>query len=110
MHAKCVLLLNVNVLFSALRQRGYSRSFLRKILKTFDQPRVIQEVETTPRDKIVPLVAHFSLQSQQLNLCVKANFQKFLEPSKFLKRHRPIAAYRRNTSARDNMSVKPKMS
>lgn len=93
----------VNILFQALRQRGYSRTFLRKILRTFDQPRATQEVETTPRNKILPLVAHFSLQSQQLNQCLKANFQKFLEPSNFLRRHKPIAAYRRNTNLLDRL-------
>lgn len=93
----------VKTLFSALRQRGYSRSFLRRMLKTFNQPKAARVEETPPRDKIVPLVAHFSPQSQQLNLCIKANFQKFIEPSKFLRRHRPIAAYRRNVNLLDRL-------
>lgn len=47
-----------------------------------------------PRNKILLLVAHFSLQSQQLNSCLKANFQKF---------HKPITAYRRNTNLLDGL-------
>lgn len=93
----------VQTLFSALKHRGYSRSFLRRILKNFDKPRALPEENTGQRDKILPLVAHFSLQSTQLNLELKANFQKFLEPTNYLKRHKPIAAYRRNTNLRDKL-------
>ena len=93
----------VRTLFAALRHRGYSRSFLRKILKTFDRPQAPPGENTVSRNKILPLVAHFSPQSTQLNLELKANFQKFLESTHYLKKHKPIAAYRRNTNLSDKL-------
>lgn len=88
-------------LFSALRHRGYSRTFLRKILRTFREPKRPKPGETAPKDKLIPLVTHFSEQSVQLNLAVKANFSKFLTGSNFLQKHKPIAAFRRNKNLKD---------
>lgn len=88
-------------LFSSLRKRGYSRSFLRQVLKTFRDPKQPKPGEPTPKNKIIPLVAHYSDQSLQLNLAVKANFEKFLSNSNFLQKHKPIAAFKRNNNLKD---------
>lgn len=88
-------------LFQALRCRGYGRSFLKKILKKFDEPKKPQAEETQNRHKIIPLTALYSSQCVSLNLAIKENFLKFLGPTKFLQHHRPIAAYKRNTNLKD---------
>jgi len=91
-----------NILFTALRERGYSRTFLRKILKTFDKPKTRVRPEISVKDKIIPLVVHYSSLSQQLNLAIKQNFNFFLTPTTFvLQHHKPIAAFRRNENLLD---------
>ncbi|KAL2077005.1 hypothetical protein ACEWY4_027398 [Coilia grayii] len=84
-------------LFKALRQRGYSRTFLRKSLKTF------LKVRTRPilEQKILPLVSTYSEPSIQLNRLTRTNFHKFLSNTPFLQKHSPIAAYRRNQNLKD---------
>lgn len=88
-------------LFSALKQRGYSRSFLRRMLKTFNQPKELPIMDPHTRNQIIPLVAHFSNQSVQLNAALKSNFFKFLTPTPYLQHHKPIAAYKRNKNLLD---------
>lgn len=90
-----------NTLFKALRQRGYSRSFLRNVFKSFDTPKPLPAPDTTNRNKIIPLVSHFSCFSTQLNRAIKSNFSQFLTSTNFLQHHKPIAAYRRNKNILD---------
>lgn len=91
------------ILFTALRKRGYSRSFLRGIQKSFLKPKETSGTEDTPRNKIIPCIAKFSHLSIQLNRALKENFKKFLEPTQYLKRHRPMAAYQRNNNLLDRL-------
>lgn len=90
-----------NILFRALSRRGYGRSFLRNILKTFDKPKDPLGAEGQSRDKIIPLTALYFKQCVSLNLAIKENFLKFLAPTNFLQHHRPIAAYKRNENLLD---------
>ncbi|KAL2076550.1 hypothetical protein ACEWY4_027853 [Coilia grayii] len=91
-------------LFSVLRTRGYSRSFLRYTLKNYLQRK--PPVETKP--KIIPLVSTFSTSSVQLNRLIKANFRKFLDNTNNLQQHKIISAYRRNRNLKD-LLVKSKL-
>lgn len=93
----------VKVLFKALKKRGYSRTFLRTVLKTFKQSVTDQTEITQPKNKIIPLVTYYSVQSVQLNGATKENFTKFLEPTHSLQQHRPIAAYKRNKNLLDTL-------
>lgn len=85
------------ILFTALRKRGYSRSFLRRSLKTF----LDIKKQPNPGKKIIPLVSTYSQTSIQLNKLTKTNFHKFLSNTHFLQKHTPLAAYRRNKNLKD---------
>lgn len=92
------------ILFTALRKRGYSRSFLRKSLKNFLKIREKSNSES----RIIPLVSTFSENSIQLNRLTKQNFGKFLKQTNVLQKHKVIAAYRRNRNLKDFL-VKSKL-
>ncbi|KAL2076769.1 hypothetical protein ACEWY4_027632 [Coilia grayii] len=111
-------------LFSVLRTRGYSRSFLRYTLKSFlkEKPptqtqKIIPMISTfstnsekppTQTQKIIPMISTFSTNSVQLNRLIKCNFQKFLTNTNILQHHKIIAAYRRNKNLKDRL-VKSKL-
>lgn len=83
------------VLFTALRDRGYSRPFLRKCYKTF--------LDTTPIlvHSIIPCVTTFSSMSVNLNRKIKNNFETIVHSNGFLQDHKVISAQRRNKNLRD---------
>lgn len=85
----------VNTLFKALRNRGYSRTFLRHCLHTFQTQK--------PRDTkdMIPLVTNFSTVSTGLNRTFKNNYKSFMEDTGVLQNHQIISAYRRNKSIMD---------
>lgn len=85
------------MLFSALRERGYSRSFLRNVLQNFLKKK--DKPKTEP--KLIPFVSTFSKVSVQLNRLTKINFNKFLTGTKILQNHRIISAFRRNHNLKD---------
>ena len=91
-------------LFSALRNRGYSRSFLRMCQKHF----LTKKIKLNEKPKIIPLVSTFSEPGLQLNSMTKANFNKFLSGTPYLQHHTLISAHRRNTNLRD-LLVKSKL-
>ncbi len=94
----------VNILFKALKKRRkYSRGYLRRAIRSFNQSVTNPEKNTQERNKIVPLVSFFSQHSTQLNKATKENFTKFMEPTCTLQKHRPIAAYKRNTNLLDTL-------
>ena len=98
------------ILFRALRDRGYSRSFLRRALKTFLLPRTPGDPTQKEKNKIIPLVSNFSSMSKQLNRAAKSNFERFFENTPYLQKHKQIAAYRRNTNLADilvNSKLRP---
>ena len=90
-------------LFSVLRTRGYSRSFLRYTLKHYLEKKPTQGIR-----KIIPMVATYSNNTVQLNRLLKANFKKFLLNTDILQQHTVIAAYRRNKNLKDFL-VKSKL-
>ncbi|KAK2913189.1 hypothetical protein Q8A73_007302, partial [Channa argus] len=77
-------------LFSALRKRGYARSFLRKSFKTF--------LDLKPRldTKILPLVTKYSSFSVKFIRAIKHNYQNLIEAANLLQGHRLIEAFRKN--------------
>ena len=83
------------VLFSALSTRGYSRSFLRKSLKIFQQTKPI--VVST----VLPLITTHSPSSVKLVRVIKNNFNDFTRRTGLLQDHRIIAAFRKNKNLRD---------
>ena len=85
------------ILFTVLKERGYSRSFLRRSLRTF----LDKKPKPTTQNKIIPLITTYSCTSIQLNRLTKTNFHKFLSRTPYLQRHSPIAAYRRNKNLKD---------
>ncbi|KAK2871929.1 hypothetical protein Q8A73_024592, partial [Channa argus] len=89
-------------LFSALKKRGYARSFLRKSFKTF--------LDLKPRldTKILPLVTKYSSFSVKFIRAIKYNYQNLIEAANLLQGHRLIAAFRKNSSLQDHL-VKAKL-
>lgn len=83
------------LLFSALSSRGYSRSFLRRQLKTFKQRK------PTSLSSMVPFVSTYSPSTVKLVRAIKRNFHQFLESSEHLQDHRIIAAFRKNKNLQD---------
>lgn len=83
------------ILFRALRERGYSRSFLRRILKTFRK-------RTIPEDKdIIPFITTYSSTSREINTKIKRNFNTIVQNSGTLKKYKIISAFRRNKNLGD---------
>ena len=85
----------VKILFKALRDRGYSRSFLRQSLKTFRSQKQRNQKE------IIPIITKFSSISTILNNKMKINYKTIIENPRVLENHRVISAYKRNKNLRD---------
>lgn len=83
------------VLFSALSSRGYSRSFLRRCLKSFLETRPITV------DPLLPFITTYSQSATKLVKNVKQNFKQFQDESKLLTDFKIITAYRRNKNLKD---------
>ena len=85
----------VTILFKALRDRGYSRSFLRLCLRTFsDRPEKVLE-------RPIPLINTFNSMTVTLNSSLKANFTRFLGEREPFDKYRVISAFRRSQNLRD---------
>lgn len=69
----------VKILFDALKQRGYTRSFLRDSLKTFQVSK-----QKTNRE-LIPLITNFSTISARLNHRFKENYQSMIKSQGLLK-------------------------
>lgn len=96
--------LATKVLFSVLTTRGYCRSFLRKVLKTFLQ------VKPITVDSLLPFITTYSPSAVQMTKGIKNNFNCFKEKTQLLRDYRIIAAYRKNKNLRDHLvkaKVKP---
>lgn len=87
--------LATKTLFSALRQRGYSRPFLRNCLKTFKH----QTPQTT--EAIIPLITTYSSPNVRFSRKIKLNFKTTLQEQGLLPDHKIIAAHRRNKNLQD---------
>ena len=91
------------ILFSVLRKRGYTRSFLRDTKRVFQQRRPDEE-ET----KRFPLVAHFGPRAYRVNRCYKKNFRNILGNFEAAEHWKPIASYRKNPNLK-NLLVRSKL-
>ena len=85
----------VQILFKALRKRGYSRSLLRRGFKTF------QEKGERVQGDVLPLITTFSTNSRWVNNILKDNFQTVMGGNTMLPNFRVISAYRRNKNLSD---------
>lgn len=92
----------VGTLFRALRRRGYSRSFLRRCLKTY------QERKHRDCENLIPLVTTFSSISRRINGEFKSNFKKILGQTNIIPKSEVISAYKRNRNLKD-LLVRAKM-
>lgn len=84
-----------SVLFKVLRKRGYSRTFLRHCLRTFQN-----KSNKIKDEKILPIITRFSTSSVLANKILKNN-HKFFNLSKFLPNHKIITAHRKNNNLGD---------
>ena len=80
-------------LFTALRKRGYTRTFLRKAYNTF------QEVKVRDEKPTLALVTTFSSQSLLANRAIKRNFEN--RGGDLLQDFKIISAYRKNKNLKD---------
>lgn len=85
----------VRTLFQALRKRGYSRSFLRQCLRTFE------DKKDTVERKIIPLITRYSSTSTVLNRRLKNNFERVIGNTGILGNWRVVSAYTRNKNLGD---------
>ncbi|KAF7641768.1 hypothetical protein LDENG_00272580 [Lucifuga dentata] len=84
-------------LFQALKSRGYTRAFLKKILNAF----MNFNINKLDSGKLIPFITTFSKTGVQLNTHIKNNFNKFLKDTIHLQNYRVISAYRRNQNLGD---------
>lgn len=84
-------------LFTALKPRGYSRSFLREIRKTF--------LTRKPQDtrKILPLITTYSAFSQAANKKIKQNLDRRLHNTGILTEYKIISAFKKNKNLKDHL-------
>uniref|UniRef100_A0A8C7YA98 Reverse transcriptase domain-containing protein n=1 Tax=Oryzias sinensis TaxID=183150 RepID=A0A8C7YA98_9TELE len=94
----------MKVLFSALRHRGYSRSFLRRCVKTLND----SEQKQNNVQEMIPLIKIFSTGSKKINHIIKNNFKQIITDQGLLRKHQVISAYRQNKNLRDYL-VKAKV-
>lgn len=85
----------VQILFRVLRERGYSRTFLRQCLKSF------QVQKQKSRNTIIPIITTFSSASMILNNKLKTNFKSVMIDLGVLQNHQVISAYRKNKNLKD---------
>lgn len=85
----------VGILFKSLRERGYSRPFLRNCLKTF------QDRKERDQGNSIPLITTFSSVGKVLNHKFKSNFEEVLEQNNIFVGSKVISAYRRNKNLKD---------
>lgn len=85
----------VRILFKALRTRGYSRSFLRNVLRHFLDNKRKEE------GNLIPLITTFSSVAKDLNFKWKTNFYNILGKEGLLPDMKVISAYRRNLNLKD---------
>jgi len=89
----------ITTLFLALRQRGYTKRFLRHLksdfLKSKMKPKQKQE------KLIIPLITTFSPQGREINRIVKNNFEILKRNNKTFENYTIIAAYKRHRNLKD---------
>lgn len=94
-------------LFQALRNRGYTRSFLRMVAKTVDSKvptplSVTPETQPPPTDPpLVPIVSIFSSSSTRIHRSFKENFRDIMGGANLLPSYRLISAFKKNPNLQD---------
>lgn len=90
-------------LFQALRNRGYSRTFLRHIDKQWQRDQSKKDLPLiTETDKhIIPLVLPFSETAKELAHQIKKNFTDTCQETHFKEEWEVMPAYRRNKNLKD---------
>lgn len=92
-------------LYGSLRKRGYARSFLRKIRKSFLETK--EKNLKTP----IPLITTYSSLSIHINNRIKRNFEDTQRNNSVMQEFRIISAYRKNKNLQDILvksKLKPK--
>lgn len=85
----------VLILFKALKDRGYGRTFLRHCLKHF------QKTRQKDQGNLIPLISTYSSVNKILNGKLKHNFDDIIVKTNLLPDTRIISAYRRNPNLKD---------
>lgn len=83
-----------HTLFTSLRRRGYSRTFLRNCLKKF---LIRQEKDS---DKIIPFITKYSTSSSKISRLIKKNYQDG-NLTHLIPNHKLIIAYKKNKNLSD---------
>ena len=83
----------VKILFTALRKRGYTRTFLRKTYDTF------LEIKERDQRPTIALVTTYSTLSSMTNMRIKRNFAN--RTNNLLGEYKIIPAYRKNKNLKD---------
>jgi len=89
-------------LFGALTFRGYTRSFLRKCFRTFQQTKPILVSSK------LPFIITYSRSAVELVTVIKSNFLNIIGPTDILQDHSIIAAFRKNKNLQSHL-VKAKI-
>lgn len=84
----------VEILFTSLRKRGYSRTFLRYCLKNFNIRKERDEKH------IIPLITRFCSTTLKINKQIKLNFAES-NLANLIPNHKIIIAYKRNKNLQD---------
>ncbi|XP_047665625.1 uncharacterized protein LOC113646099 isoform X1 [Tachysurus fulvidraco] len=89
-------------LFRALRKRGYSKRFLRKIKNHTVHFLHSQEptLGTDTRD-VIPFITTYNIRSRMVNFSIKNQFQKVQSKHLPLQRFHVVSAYRKNQNLKD---------
>lgn len=85
------------ILFQALLNRGYCRTFLRRCYKTYLNRKVIMGNQL----KSIPLIITYTSIGTTLSKMLKSNFNNLLYKHKPFDQHKIIVAYRRNKNLKD---------
>lgn len=85
----------VKILFRALKDRGYSRSFLKQCLASFRVQKLVHQKQ------LIPLITQYSSVSKVLNYRLKRNFEEILGNSGLFENQEVISAYRKNKNLKD---------
>lgn len=85
----------VRILFTVLKKRGYSRSFLRRCLKTY-----LDRKGKRTKD-LIPLIITYSTDSRKINQQLKRNFAEHIGNTELLRNSEVISAYRKNRNLKD---------
>ncbi|KAK2819975.1 hypothetical protein Q7C36_021621 [Tachysurus vachellii] len=89
-------------LFRALRTRGYSKKFLRRVKNhTLHYLRSQGPAVGPDTDDVIPFITTYNIRSRTLNFTIKDHFQKTQSEHLPLQRFHLVSAYRKNKNLKD---------